>query len=326
MPETHIYISTSTDIFFHQAVEHYFIENCTDNTCILYLWRSDTSVVVGKHQNVWLECNTAACAENHISLARRISGGGAVFHDLGNVNFSFLSSPKLVSNTASFSIIINALQKLGIQPILTDRQNLCYKGKKFSGNARSLKKKGCLHHGTLLIASDLTHIQSILVPTFSSCLGNSIQSNRSPMINLNQLRKNLTPEDMIMAIIESFKNFYSISCITVVDSVCLQSQISPYYEHYKSFSWVYGENPLCSIEFNELFSWGHTVIIVHVDRGRVSDIEFKSAMHSRCFQQFKNIFINTPFFQPILAEKLHVCTDPTQHTSELIAWFHRLRF
>ncbi len=145
----------NTNPYFCLAAEEYFLKNFDDD--IFMLWQSDDTIVVGKHQNALGEINYRFVRKNNITVARRISGGGTVFHDSGNVNFSFI---KNVKSSAEISFkqftepVVNTLAKLDIIATTSGRNDLLIEGKKISGNAEHIFKKRVLHHGTLLYNSD----------------------------------------------------------------------------------------------------------------------------------------------------------------------------
>ncbi|MBM3403724.1 MAG: lipoate--protein ligase [Bacteroidetes bacterium] len=153
----------STDPYFNLAAEEYFLKHFTDD-CFM-LWRNDPSIIVGKHQNTLAEINVDYIKANNIKVVRRLSGGGAVFHDLGNLNFTFIetgSGEGLVDFRKYTLPILEVLQKLGIEARFEGRNDLTIEGKKFSGNAESVWKNRVLHHGTLLFSSKMADLSRAL--------------------------------------------------------------------------------------------------------------------------------------------------------------------
>ncbi|MBN1983400.1 MAG: hypothetical protein JW795_17820 [Chitinivibrionales bacterium] len=323
-----LYTSTSTDIFFHQAFERYLLEqhSYTENQVVLYLWSSDTCAVIGKHQNIWSECDTAFCRENNIAIARRISGGGAVVHDVGNLNLSFIASANNSFFDTTFSIISNALHTLGIEVRRNERQDILFKDRKCSGWAKALKKNGWLLHGTLLVASNLPLIRSILKPTFLSCNSNGVQSVRSEMINCSDQLPGLNPATVTTALISSFQRHFDLNSLTSIDSRTVESEVACYYRQLKDTNWIYGENPICHIEFNELFSWGKTEIELTVENRIVSDIHLHALLSSNCFEQFRTIILNTFFEKTAFTDKVCSHKQINLYTQELFSWLNRIRF
>ncbi|NQV52999.1 MAG: lipoate--protein ligase [Flavobacteriales bacterium] len=153
----------------------------------LRLWVNPHAVVVGKHQNALSECNFHFCHEHRIPIVRRISGGGTVYHDPGNVNFSFfrwVQKEKMIDYDRSLNMIHKALQTLGYPVEMNERHDLFLEGKKISGNAQHLKKGRSLHHGTLLYDADLNLLRSSIKRTSGVFEDKAVRSVRSPISNL----------------------------------------------------------------------------------------------------------------------------------------------
>lgn len=183
--------SDSLDPYFHLAAELALVQSATDP--ILMLWRSLPTVVCGKHQNACAEANVQFCRENNIKIARRISGGGTVFHDLGNVNFTFIKNldegmEKAVNYKQFLEPVRHVLTSLGLETSYSHRDDLLLNGLKISGNAQHIYQKGLrvLHHGTLLYDSDLKSL-SVALHTSGSYEGKSVPSNRSAVTNIREV-------------------------------------------------------------------------------------------------------------------------------------------
>ncbi len=174
------------DPYFCLAAEEYLLKNYRED--IFMLWQSHDAVVIGKHQNALAEINYRYARENGISIARRISGGGTVFHDKGNVNFSYIKNvagPLEISFSRFTEPITGALKKLGIRAETSGRNDLLVNGKKISGNAEHIFKNRVLHHGTLLFNSDLIHLADAIRVTPGKYAGKAVESNRSRVANLS---------------------------------------------------------------------------------------------------------------------------------------------
>ena len=143
-----IYIeSDQVNPYKNLAVEEYLLLHCEPQECILYLWQNQNTVVIGRNQNAWKECKVESLEENGGHLARRLSGGGAVYHDLGNLNFTFLVNKDEYSLEKQLQVIINAMGRLGLKAEKSGRNDILIDGKKFSGNAFYEQEKHCYHHG-----------------------------------------------------------------------------------------------------------------------------------------------------------------------------------
>ncbi|MBE6630467.1 MAG: lipoate--protein ligase [Ruminococcaceae bacterium] len=180
-----LYVLTSTDPYYNLAVEEYLFRNEQED--VFMLWQNEPTVVIGKNQNAFAEVELDALRQDGVHLARRITGGGAVYHDLGNVNFSFISAQSTQTGLdfAGFTApILAALHSLGVNAELSGRNDLLLEGKKFSGNAQHTANGRTLHHGTLLFDSDLSALSRYLRPDEEKLKSKGIKSVRSRVTNL----------------------------------------------------------------------------------------------------------------------------------------------
>lgn len=144
------------------AVEEYLLLHCEDKECILYLWQNQNTVVIGRNQNAWKECRTTKLEEEGGHLARRLSGGGAVYHDLGNMNFTFLINKEEYDLDRQLQVIIGAMEILGLKAEKSGRNDILIDGKKFSGNAFYEQEKHCYHHGTIMVGVNMETLSRYL--------------------------------------------------------------------------------------------------------------------------------------------------------------------
>ena len=180
-----LYVLTTTNPHYNLAVEEYLFRNEREDVCML--WQNEPTVVIGKNQNAFAEVDLEPLRRNGVHLARRITGGGAVYHDLGNVNFSFISaqSGETGLDFAKFTApILKALATLGVRADLSGRNDLLLDGQKFSGNAQYSAGGRTLHHGTLLFDADLTALSRYLRPDEGKLASKGIKSVRSRVTNL----------------------------------------------------------------------------------------------------------------------------------------------
>jgi lipoate---protein ligase len=196
-----------TDPYFCLSAEEFLLKNSDED--IFMVWQSTDVVVVGKHQNALAEINYRYIRENGIKVARRISGGGTVFHDSGNINFSFIkhvNSPQEVSFSYFTGLIVRALQELGVSAGTSGRNDLVVEKKKISGNAEHIYKNRVLHHGTLLFDSDLKNLGNAIQVIPGKYLGKAVESIRSEVANISEfLPIPLRKEDFIIHIVKFLK-------------------------------------------------------------------------------------------------------------------------
>ncbi len=176
----------STNPYFNLATEEYILKNFEENSFML--WRNAPSIIVGKHQNTLAEINAAYVKEHQIPVVRRLSGGGAVFHDLGNLNFTFIKAgenQQLIDFRRYTEPVLEVLQKLGIEAKFEGRNDLTIEGKKFSGNAEHIWKNRVLHHGTLLFSSKMTDLSQALNADPVKFRDKSVKSVKSRVTNIS---------------------------------------------------------------------------------------------------------------------------------------------
>lgn len=208
-----------TDIYFNLAAEEYFLKNSQEN--IFMLWQSDSSIVIGKHQDVFNEVNTDFAENNQIKIARRFSGGGAVYHDLGNLNLTFIETNAQVNFDDFSERITRMLASLGIKAMTDERRGLHVDGLKISGSAQSIHKNRVLYHATLLISSDLKKLTTSLEGLTEHKTTNTksrrkvtVQSVKSPVTNLSEhLPQPIDLNSLKNYIIDYYKNLNSGSRI-----------------------------------------------------------------------------------------------------------------
>ncbi len=186
-----VIISKEVDPAYNLALEEELLRNLKDNENILYLWQNDRTVVIGRNQNPYSECNLDYMKENNITLVRRISGGGTVFHDLGNLNFTFLTKEVDVNLEKQLKVIIDGIKKLGLVAEVSGRNDLLIDNKKFSGHAFYSEDENYFHHGTIMIDINLDELSKSLNPSKLKLQSKGIKSVRSRVVNLKDLDKKI---------------------------------------------------------------------------------------------------------------------------------------
>lgn len=206
-----IHISDGFDPYINLAVEKYLFDAVERDTCTLYLWQNGNTVVIGKNQNALAECRTELLESEGGKLARRLSGGGAVFHDLGNLNFTFICHTDNFDVTRQLSVISRACMLAGIKTEVSGRNDLLADGKKFSGNAFYNSGGRSYHHGTILISADTDKMQRYLSPPKAKLEAKGVKSVRSRVVNLCELAPDLTVEKMKKYMLSAFESVYGLS-------------------------------------------------------------------------------------------------------------------
>ena len=258
--------SAVTNPWFNLATEDWIFQALDANSHTLFLWRNSETVVIGRSQNPWVECKIDKMEADEVFLARRQSGGGAVFHDLGNTNFTFLSPKDSYDQEANFTIIINALKKLGIDAELSGRNDMQVGDKKISGNAFKHAADRSFHHGTLLVNANMQKLGDYLNPHPLKLKAKGIKSVRARVANLVEFNKDINHETLSDAIIEAFCEYYGETApVEELDEASLAKQptLNKYYEQMADWNWRFGKTPEFSHHIETRFDWG--IIDMHLD-------------------------------------------------------------
>lgn len=269
-----IILSRSYDPWYNLGLEEYFLNNVSDDEIIMYLWQNNNTVVIGKNQNPWKECRLKELEEDGGKLARRLSGGGAVYHDLGNLNFTFIMKNNHYNLENQLNIIISSLKNLGINAEFTGRNDITVSGRKISGNAFYFTDDASLHHGTLLVNSDIDKLSQYLKVSKEKIVSKGIESVKSRVVNLSNINPDITTESLKNSLINTFKTIYGDSNELVMDFS--NTQVDELYKKYSSWDWLYGETPDFDITMENRFQWGEIEIALKIDGGNISNAKVYS--------------------------------------------------
>ena len=263
--------STGVNPHRNLAVEEYLFSRCGEDEAILYLWQNENTIVIGKNQNAWRECRISRIEEDGAVIARRISGGGAVFHDLGNLNFTFLVSKENYNLKRQLEVILRAVQKLGIHAEASGRNDILVEGQKFSGNAFHEHKGRCYHHGTIMVDVELGELNKYLNVSKKKLESKGIKSVRSRVTNLISYNPELTINQLKKALRETFEEVYGYPSRIIKEEELDKQAVQELYEKYASWEWVYGKEFEFQYEVSERFEWGQVDIQFQVDSGQIVD-------------------------------------------------------
>ena len=257
------------DPYYNLALEEHLLNRVSRDSYILYLWQNQNTVVIGRNQNPWAECRTALLQADGGHLARRLSGGGAVYHDLGNLNFTFLCKEEHYDLQKQLSVIKKAVKLAGIDAEFSGRNDLLAGGRKFSGNAFYHSKGAAYHHGTLLIHTDSDKLQRYLSPPKAKLEAKGIASVRSRVVNLTELSPALTCEAMKAYMVQAFSQIYGGDPVELTMTDADTQAVAQLKSRYESQDWLFG-NPIpfsCTME--DHFPWGHLQLQLFIQNSRI---------------------------------------------------------
>lgn len=250
--------------------EEWLIKNAKKGQVVLYLWQNEGTIVIGRNQNPWLECDVKKIKEDQIHLIRRLSGGGAVFHDLGNLNFTFIAEDDVYDVEKQFNVIIKALKKFGVNAHFSGKNDLIVDDKKISGNAFVSDNGFSFQHGTLLIDVDHDAMSKYLTPSKVKLNSKGITSVRSRTINLKEIVPSVSLKDIKTAIFDSFIEEYDYDSINVSSSIIKDTEES---KKFMDESWNLGETPDFDQIIEERFDWGTVHINVNISGSAIEGVD-----------------------------------------------------
>jgi len=273
-----IIVNKSTNIYLNLAKELEMLYSPPKDENILYLWRNNPVVVIGKHQNPYKECNLPFMKAKNIVLSRRPTGGGAVYQDLGNTCWSFLS-PKFDPEYNN-KIIIDSLSTLGIKATATGRNDIEVNGKKVSGSAFRKAQNRSIHHGTMIMNVNMEHLVESLTVDTSKLIAKGVESVRSRVMNLNEANKLVNHDAFCDSIIKSFKLIHADAKVEEVneDSLLNESEVRLRYNELSSHDWIYGKASKAMVSTSTRYQWGGFELGLTIENGRVT----KCIVHSDC--------------------------------------------
>lgn len=272
-----VFLSQSHNPYFNLAFEEYLVRNAEKNEQILYLWQNQNTVVIGRNQNPWKECNLQELSFQQGKLVRRLSGGGAVYHDLGNLNFTFISPFSEKKVEQNISVIINALASTGIDAVFSGKNDILVQGNKVSGNAFFVEGNILCHHGTLLIDSNLEKLNSFLTVSEQKLRSKGIDSVKARVKNLKELNPEIKVEYLIHSLTGKFVPEGEDSVIEWVNEDFVEHEKSKDLQErmrgFESWDWNFGSSPEFDLHVSKRFSWGEVDLFLIVKDGYIVDAE-----------------------------------------------------
>ncbi len=270
-------INNSTNPYFNIALEEYCLMHVDPGEDYFLLWQNEPSIIIGRNQNTLEEINQRFVKERGIKVVRRISGGGAVYHDLGNLNFTFISRVE-PGRPINFSVfvnpIINVLNELGVDATLVGRNDIVAYGKKISGNAQRLYRRKFLHHGTLLFDVNIEDLAEALNVSADKIESKGIKSIRSRVGNIREfLKEDMTIDEFRERLQRRLSNDYESEEIKLPEEAILRISETAR-DKFASWAWTYGESPPFNYRFEKRFPGGKVGVFIHIKEGLIRECKF----------------------------------------------------
>ncbi|MCF0136330.1 MAG: lipoate--protein ligase [Lachnospiraceae bacterium] len=302
--------SRVTDPYYNLAMEEFLLNRCGEGQSILYLWQNRNTVVIGKNQNAWKECRIEAIQKAGGYIARRLSGGGAVYHDTGNLNFTFITGKQDYDVTRNLKVICRAVSRFGIEARITGRNDLEAEGQKFSGNAFHKGTENCCHHGTLMVQVDLSKLSEYLNVSGDKLRSKGVASVRSRVVNLGNLSPDMTIEGLKEALREAFSclgasSEEALPLQTISISEADEDVIHALAEKYASREWVFGRKISFESEIGTRFPWGEIQLLLQVNGGVICDAAmYSDALFGRLEEKIPPVLKGVSYEKEVMAEAL----------------------
>ena len=268
-------INTSVDPAFNLALEELIASDYPFEA--IMLWRNAPSIIVGRNQNTEAEINAEAVRQRDIKVVRRITGGGAVYHDLGNINYTIAANDRQLDNEAfarNAQIIVDALQRLGVPAEFKGRNDILVDGRKISGSAKSVLTNRTLFHGTLLFDADLTILSQVLTPDEEKIKAKGIKSVRSRVANLKEFLPQLDTDEFQCQLGELLLELAGESAITPIPEELMQKAEKLADEKYRTWQWNFGSVTAYSYSCKGRFAGGSVEVRFNVKDNRICDLTF----------------------------------------------------
>ena len=317
MPKNYLYISNTLDGWVNLAYDEWFLDHVGEDELVLYFYVNGNAVIIGKNQNPRKECDLDAMARDQVQLVRRISGGGAVYHDEGNLNFSFNAGINRYDKDKQHRFILETVASLGIPCEFSGRNDLLSGGRKFSGNAYCGRGNAKQHHGTLLISSDLSKLQNYLTVDPRKMKAKGVDSVRSRVCNLTEILPTLSVAQMKEVIPAAFRKVYGdFEPFVFTDEQ--KQEIEGYIAKHSSDEWLLGATPDFDAEIDERLSFGGVQTLLTLKGWTIAASKtFSDANDETLAEKIDGILTGLPFHKAVIAAALENSGD--ERLSELAA-------
>ena len=324
------YIETdNTYPYRNLAMEEYLLLHCGKEECILYLWQNRNTVVIGRNQNAWKECLVSKLEEENGYPVRRLSGGGAVYHDLGNLNFTFLVRKENYDVNRQLNVILEAVKKLGIHAEKSGRNDILIDGHKFSGNAFYEQGDCCYHHGTLMVNVNLGELSRYLTVSKDKLKSKGVDSVRARVTNLTEYAPDLTVDVLKQKLLEAFEEVYGLKANILKDTDLDAEEVEERTQKFASWDWIFGRKLDFQYELANRFPWGQITLQLKVKNGKIEDVNvYSDSMRPSLIDEISRYLKNVRYDKKAICAELGLywsCNkEEDQMMKDIIAWIESI--
>lgn len=289
-------IARDTDPYRNLAIEKHLMDTLPEETAILYLWQNSHTIVVGRNQNPWYECRVNEFLESGGRIARRLSGGGAVYHDMGNLNFTFILPKTDFDVPRQLTVIRMAIAAYGLDAVHSGRNDLLVNERKFSGNAFYKAGHSAYHHGTLLVDCDMGVMANYLTVNKEKLRSHGVQSVPSRVVNLKSLAEDLTVGDLQGELVRAFSAVYKARPAVLDERMLDRRTLDALTQQFADPEWIYPAALPYTFTVAERFPWGGVTVKLLVENGVIRGAKlFTDAMEAGLFQLLEQALTGSPY-------------------------------
>ncbi len=299
----HIFVTKETNIHFNLATEKYLIEHYDPNSTILFLWKNSPTVVIGRYQNPWEECRLRLMENDSVSLARRCSGGGAVYQDLGNICFTIICPAEEANKAKNFEMVLNALKMMGVEATLSGRNDVLVDGRKVSGSAFQTTQGRFCHHGTMLISTNLSKLPDYLTPNEHKLQSHGVKSVASRVANLTEFVPKATTDLFASCMAKAFDEQCPIEVISE-EKLGMYPELKQSFEIFSSKDWNLGKSPKFTNKLSGRFSDGVVSFYLTVEKGVITQVSIASdALSTQGVEMLPQYLIGLKYDAPVIEKR-----------------------
>lgn len=305
--------SRENDPRHNLALEEYLLHAVKPGQCILYLWQNQRTVVIGRNQHAENECHIQALEADGGHLVRRLSGGGAVYHDLGNLNFTFLVTKDDYDVDRQTEVILRAVQAVGLKAEKTGRNDLTVEGQKFSGHAYYETGNQCYHHGTIMVDVDKAPLEKYLNVSPLKLQAKGVKSVRSRVCNLREYLPDLTIDALNSALVKAFGEVYGLPVQELSYEDLDRNAIAEGQARFSAPGWIYGNSRPLDVSRQDRFDWGLLRLDYSLKEGVISEAALWSdGLDADFLSRVPQLLVGCPLEEAALRTALTKDPDSTE--------------